>query len=532
MKRYRFTAGVLLLSLLASSCINDLDTEPLNARITTSTSVFKDPASYKEFLAKLYGSMNLTGQRGEYGMPELSAPDEGTTSFLRTFWSIQEITTDECITAWGDAGLMEFHGHNWSEQNGYNQLLYQRIFINIAYCNEFIREVSKRVSGLPEAQQAEVTRFIAEARFMRALFYYYALDIWGNVPFVTEADAPGAYMPPQIKRADLYAYLEKELTNILPALADAGKNEYGRADKAAAWTLLAKLTLNAEVYLGKGNQRYTETLGYCQNIINSGVYALADRYEKLFLADNDLLRNEIIFPVAEDGNNTRNYGGVTFLIHAAVGGSMDPVEGFGISATGGWAGNRFTNAFVKRFADPSGNTDQRAMFYTNGQTLEIDHPTVFTEGYLSTKFRNITSTGAKGQNDTFVDTDFPLFRLADVYLMYAEAVKRGAQGGDLNLAIEYINRIRARAYGDASGNITASDLTLHFILDERGRELYWEGHRRTDLIRFGQFTGDAYLWDWKSNVKGGAASDPHYDIFPIPSSDRAINTNLAQNFGY
>ncbi len=340
------------------------------------------------------------------------------------------------------------------------------------------------------------------------------------------------YMPPQIKRADLYAYLEKELTNILPALADAGKNEYGRADKAAAWTLLAKLTLNAEVYLGKGNQRYTETLGYCQNIINSGVYALADRYEKLFLADNDLLRNEIIFPVAEDGNNTRNYGGVTFLIHAAVGGSMDPVEGFGISATGGWAGNRFTNAFVKRFADPSGNTDRRAMFYTNGQTLEIDHPTVFTEGYLSTKFRNITSTGAKGQNDTFVDTDFPLFRLADVYLMYAEAVKRGAQGGDLNLAIEYINRIRARAYGDASGNITASDLTLQFILDERGRELYWEGHRRTDLIRFGQFTGDAYLWDWKSNVKGGAASDPHYDIFPIPSSDRAINTNLAQNFGY
>lgn len=532
MKCYRLTAGAMLLALLATSCIGDLDTEPLNERITTSNQVFKDPASYKQFLAKLYGSMTLTGQRGEYGMPEISAPDEGTTSFLRTFWSIQEITTDECLSAWGDAGLTEFHGHNWSEQNGYIQLLYQRIFINIAYCNEFIREVTPRIDGLPPGQQAEVRQFVAEARFMRALFYYYALDLWGNVPFVTEADAPGAYMPPQIERVDLYAYLEKELTDILPTLADPGKNEYGRADKAAAWMVLAKLMLNAEVYLGKDNTRYTEALGYCNNIIDAGVYTLADSYEKLFMADNDLLRNEIILPIAEDGNNTRNYGGVTFIIHAEVGGSMNPVTGFGIAATGGWAGNRFTNAFVNRFEDPSGDTDRRALFYTDGQTLEIDHPTVFTEGYLCTKFRNITSGGAPGQNEVFVDTDFPLFRLADVYLMYAEAVKRGAQGGDLATAVEYVNRIRTRAYGNASGNITATDLTLQFILDERGRELYWEGHRRTDLIRFGQFTGDSYLWDWKGGVKNGAGSDSHYDLFPLPASDRAINTNLDQNFGY
>jgi hypothetical protein len=235
--------------------------------------------------------------------------------------------------------------------------------------------------------------------------------------------------------------------------------------------------------------------------------------------------------VAEDGNNGRNYGGVTFIIHAAVGGTMDADNGFGIGS-GGWSGNRLTNTLVSKFADPSGNTDKRAIFYTDGQTLTIDHPTVFKEGYLCAKFKNLTSAGVKGQNATFVDTDFPMFRLADVYLMYAEAVKRGGSGGDVNTAVSYINNIRQRAYGNNSANITGSDLTLSFILDERARELYWEAHRRTDLIRFGLFTGDTYLWDWKGNVKTGSGTDKHFDLFPLPASDRAVNTNLVQNFGY
>jgi starch-binding outer membrane protein, SusD/RagB family len=530
MKRYKIFAMVVALSAMAS-CIGDLDTEPLNKRITTSSSVYKDPASYKELLAKLYGAMTLTGQRGEYGQPEIAAPDEGTTSFLRTYWSAQEITTDECISAWGDPGLVEFHGHNWSEQNSYVQLLYQRIFINIAYCNEFIREVTPRIGGLAAGQQAEVTRYVAEARFLRSLYYYFALDLWGNVPFVTEADAPGAYLPGQISRADLFEYIESELKAIESTLATPGANEYARADQAAAWMLLAKLYLNAEVYLGSSNARYSECLEYCNKIIGSGVYDLHNNYEHLFLADNHTLRNEIIFPIAEDGNSGRNYGGVTFIIHAAVGGSEDADNGFGIGS-GGWSGNRFTNAFVEKFDDTSGDTDSRAMFYVDGQDLEINNPTVFTEGYLSTKFKNLTSTGAKGQNATFVDTDFPLFRLADVYLMYAEAVVRGGTGGDQATAVGYINEIRERAYGDATGNITSTDLTLPFILDERARELYWEAHRRTDLIRFGAFTGETYLWDWKGNVKAGASTQSHVTVFPLPASDLAVNTNLEQNPQY
>lgn len=522
---------VILVGGMLTSCISDLDTEPLNKQITTSSNVFNNPASYKEILAKLYGAMTLTGQRGEYGQPEISAPDEGTTSFLRTYWSAQEITTDECISAWGDPGLTEFHSQNWSEQNGYVQLLYQRIFINIAYCNEFIREVTPRIDGLDQSMQSDVGEYVAEARFLRALYYYFALDLWGNVPFVTEQDAPGAFLPEQISRPDLFEYIESELNDVLPSLAEPGQNEYARADKAAAWMLLAKLYINAEVYLGKGNARYTECITNCNNIINSGVYSLHDNYRELFLADNHAYRNEIIFPIAEDGNSGRNYGGVTFVIHAQVGGSMNAADDFGIPS-GGWSGNRFTNSFADLFEDKSGDTDTRAIFYTDGQTLEIDHPTVFTEGYLSAKYKNLTSGGVKGQNETFVDTDFPLFRLADVYLMYAEAVKRNGTGGDVATAVDYVNDLRERSYGDASGNIAVGDLTLDFILDERARELYWEAHRRTDLIRFEKFTGDAYLWDWKGNVKEGKATESHFVLFPIPASDRAVNTNLVQNPGY
>ncbi|HEY3405240.1 MAG TPA: RagB/SusD family nutrient uptake outer membrane protein [Ohtaekwangia sp.] len=530
MKRYIISILSAVLLTGITSCVGDLDTEPLNDRITTANQVFKDPASYKEFLAKLYGSMTLTGQRGEYGMPEISAPDEGTTSFMRTYWSLQEISTDECISAWGDPGLVELHGHNWSEQNFYNQLLYQRVFINIMFCNEYIRVVPPKIESLPASMHEEVKRYVEEARFLRAFFYSVAIDLWGNVPFVTEQDAPGGFLPKQISRAALFEYIESELLDIIPGLAEPGENEYARADQAAAWMLLAKLYLNAEVYLGPGNKRYTECAEYCNKIISSGVYSLNDSYRNLFLADNHTLRNEIIFPIAEDGNSGRNYGGVTFIIHAAVGGAENPEADFGINF--GWSGNRFTNTFADKFADKTGDTDSRALFYTNGQTLDISNPTQFTEGYLSTKFKNKTSAGVNGVNAIFVDTDFPLFRYADVYLMYAEAQLRGAAGTDANTALEYINEIRERAYGDGSGNITSDELTLDFILDERARELHWEAQRRTDLIRFGKFTGGSYLWDWKGNIKSGVATPAHLYVYPLPATDLAVNTNLDQNDDY
>jgi hypothetical protein len=515
------TVWGLMIVMFATSCTKKLDTKPIDPLVTTSATLFDKPGAYKDFLAKLYGSLALSGQKGQFGAPEIC--------FLREYWAAQEVTTDECLNAWGDGGLVEYHGGIWSDNNLYVQLMYQRLFINIAYTNEYIRDVNAKLTGLTGDLKTNATQYVAEARFLRAYFYYIAMDLYGNPPFATEADLPGSFIPKQISRADLFKYVESELIAIQPQLADPGANEYARADKAADWALLSRLYLNAKVFTGA--DRYTDCITYCNKIISSGKYSLHANYRNLFLADNNSYRDEIIMPIAEDGNNTQSYGDMTFVIHAAVGGSEDAANTFGI-ASGGWAGNRLTSTFVNKFADPSGNTDKRAIFYTDGQTLDITNPTVFTQGYLSAKFKNVTSTGARGSNDTFVDTDFPLFRFSEIYLNYAEAIVRGGSGGDQATALSYINKIRERAYGNTSGDINAGQLTLSFLIDERGRELYWEAFRRTDLIRFGLFTGGSYLWDFKGNVQAGQATDTHLNVFPIPASDRLLNSNLKQNPGY
>jgi hypothetical protein len=509
---------------------------------------------------------------------------------------------------------------------------------------------------------------------------------------------------------------------------DPKTNEYGRIDKAAAWMLLAKLYLNAEVYTGTA--KWDGAVTYSEKVITSG-YSLDPNYQNLFLADNNN-SPEIIFPVNFDGLSTQTWGGMTFIIHAAVGGDAMVPGDYGID--GGWGGTRTTSALVRKFYpeltedvkfptihrestadypvlhvpgsyqgwDPAntltviasvnsdgtyegylnfpdestqfkftpqpdwsydwggadgtlevgganievaeagyykinvdtnaytysvlktdwgiigsataggwdsdqnmtfdpetglwsarldltegeikfranddwainygsnGNDgylqldganipiaiagsyditmklgtpdytytitrasyDRRAMFFTEGQTLEIQDIGNFNDGYAITKFKNVTSTGATGSDLTFPDTDFPMFRAADAYLMYAEAVLRGG-GGSSSTALDYVNQVRTRAYGGSTdGNITASELTLDFILDERARELYWECSRRTDLVRYEKFTGGSYLWPWKGNAAEGAATSDKYDIFPLPDSDVNANSNLEQNTGY
>jgi hypothetical protein len=306
---------------------------------------------------------------------------------------------------------------------------------------------------------------------------------------------------------------------------EARQNEYARADKGAVWMVLAKLYLNAEVYVNEA--KYTDALTYLNKIVDAG-YSLEPEYKNLFLADNDGI-NEVIFPVTYDGINTRTYGGTTFIVHAAVGGDMDPAE-FGVD--GGWGGTRTTSALVEKFDDITGETDSRAMFFTDGQNLEIVDIGSFNDGYAISKWKNVTSNGSPGSDLVFMDVDFPMFRLADAYLMYAEAVLRGGGGGDAGTALDFVNALRERAYGDDSGNISSGELTLEFILDERARELYWEGHRRTDLIRYDLFTGGEYLWPWKGNAPDGRATDARYNLFPIPDSDINANTNLVQNPGY
>ncbi len=309
----------------------------------------------------------------------------------------------------------------------------------------------------------------------------------------------------------------------------ARSNEYGRADKAAAWALLARLYLNAGVYTGTPD--YNNAIVYAKRVIDAG-YTLVGNYRHLMLADNQLNANEFILTLNYDGQRTQNWGGTTFLTHASVGGDMNAASS-GIN--GGWGGIRTTKNIPALFSDVSGNTDSRAQFFQHN--LDIADIANFKDGYAITKYRNVNRLGARPANFVnWVDIDFPLFRLAEMYLIYAEAVVRGGAGGDINTAVTYVNNLRQRAHAQTSNqtqaNINSGQLTLNFILDERARELYWEGHRRTDLIRYGRFTEGTYLWPWKGGVAAGTAVADFRKLYPLPSSDIVANPNLVQNPNY
>lgn len=724
MKKYlKISMAALLLAVVTASCIKDLDVSPLDKNVSTSATVYDSPEAYIQGLAKLYASFAVSGQQGPSGMPDIRGIDEGFSNYLRQYWNAQELSTDEAVIAWNDATIKDFHWQTWSPNDVFIQAVYSRIFYTIAISNEFIRVTNGNAD-------ADIQKYNAEARFIRALAYWHALDLFGNPPFVTEDDLPGAFFPRQTNPTELFAYIESELKAIEDKLG-APRFEYGRADQAAAWTLLAKLYQNAPVYIGQ--DKNAECLAYCEKVINAG-YQLAPVYQNNFMADNNTSQ-EIIFSINYDGEYTRSYGGMVYLIHAAIGGTM-PAADFGVG--GGWGGIRTTKALVQKFYpnvtsaglysspkprkhkadypviyvpgdyqeptwDPANSTqlasvnsdgtyegyiyveagkqfkftdgpswdvnygddgmdgtleagganiapaetgyyklnvnlndltytmvktewgvigdgtaggwdtdqnmtydpetklwsamldltaatikfrandgwdinygddgpngileagganipvpeagtyvitmklgtpdytytlertsfDSRAMFWTDGQSLDIVDIGQFTEGYAITKFKNVNADGSPAvrPHPDFVCTDYPMFRLADIYLMYAECVLRGG-GGNAGTALDYVNQLRTRAYGDSFGNITSGQLTLDFILDERARELYWEGHRRTDLIRYNKFTTADYLWPWKGRTPEGTATGSFRNLYPIPSADLGANPNLKQNTGY
>ena len=342
-KLNKFLILVFGVGVFLTGCFNDLNVEPLDRDEKTAAIVYDDPSSYKQVLAKLYAGLAVSGQQGPDGQPDISGIDEGFSTYLRQYWKAQELPTDEAVIAWNDGNIHDYEQQDWDANNEFVTAMYNRIFYQVSLTNEFLRETTdeKLDSRNVEADlRADIAHFRAEARFLRALSYWHALDMYRNVPFVTEADAVGAFFPEQIMAADLFSYVESELLAIESEMVPPLQNEYGRADQAATWMLLAKLYLNAEVYLGSG--RYDACVTYCQKIIDAG-FTLHPKYEELFLADNDRA-DGIIFPVLFDGNNTRTWGGMTFLIHAPVGGSMDP-DDFGID--GGWGGMRTTSALVE-----------------------------------------------------------------------------------------------------------------------------------------------------------------------------------------
>lgn len=506
------------------SCSKKLNLLPTND--VTAPQVYSTLQGYTEAFAKVYGSYAQTGNTGPAGNGDIQGIDEGTSDFVRLLWNAQELTTDEAVCAWGDPGVPDLHAMNWSASNTILKGLYYRSYYQITLCNDFIKQSSDAnlaSRGITGNDANTVKTYRAEARFLRAYQYSIVMDLFGNVPFVDENGVLGTFLPKQIQRAALFNYITGELKAIESSLLPASQTatNYGRATQGAEWALLARLYLNAGVYTGTA--KWDSAIIYSSKVIAAG-YSLIPNYTQLMLADNNLNTSEFILTVNYDGIKTQGYGGTTFLTHSPVGGSM-VANNYGVDAP--WSGNRVTKNLINLFPDPNGTGDKRAEFYTSGQNLEINSIPTFTDGYAVTKYRNLTRTGALGQSLAFSDIDFPLFRLAEQYLIYAEATLNNGAGGSASQALTYINLLRARAQATALPSIALQD-----VLDERARELYWEGFRRTDLIRYNQFVEGTYLWPWKGGVQSGTSVPSFRKLFPIPDADISSNTNLTQNPGY
>lgn len=516
MLRRSLTVLSLVGALGLSSCVKDLDRFPTNG--DTSKTVYSSADKTAQAFAKVYGAFGLTGN-GDRG--DIAGIDEGASDFVRGLFNLQELPTEMAACAWGDNGVQDLHKHSWSASNEVVGGVYYRSLFQIKLASDFLKQTADK------ANDATIRTYRAEARFLRAYQYWVLMDLFGNPPFVDESTPTGKVYPRQISRAELFSYIEKELKAIEGDLSTPQAAVYGRANQATAWALLSRLYLNSEVYTGKA--RYAEAATYAEKVITSGKYSLKSDYAQLFMADNDQNNPEVLLSVNYDGQRSQNWGGMTFLINSSTSANAKAATKVNMGVNGGWGGNRGTKGLWELFKDAEAK-DKRALI-TPGASLDISDLTKFDEGVYVYKFRNVTSKGINGKDGDRADSDFPLFRLAELYLNYAEAAIRDTSV-DKAKALGYLNKVRERAYGSDAGNYKALP-DLNEMLRERGRELYWEGQRRTDLIRFGKFVSGDYLWPWKGGVKDGAAVKEIYKLYPIPEADRQANpANLKQNTGY
>lgn len=505
--------GLVVVFTVNISCTDDLNTKPL-IELSLEEVLAQDPQAVEGILSRLYGSFALSGADG----PESSdiSDNAGESPFLRGIVNLQDFTADAMKNRWGDNGLDQLTTtSDWTPENKFFRYLYNRIFFTIPQCNNLL-------AILPNVDVENKDGIISEVRFIRALANYYLIDVFGKGVIATEENFGQSELLPEASRQELFDLVESELLAIEPLLP--ATNTYGRATKGAAQMLLAKLYLNAEVYTG--SPEYDKAATFANKVITDGPYTLATDFVSLFSADNDG-STEIIFPLIADAQVSQSFGNTTYIVNGSLNADTTPLAEFG--TTEGWGGHRSSKAWYGLFGDLGTSTDVRAsLFWTEGHTYEMDDYKEWTNGYPSVKFRNTNFASAATQT-RFSSTDFPLFRLADAYLMYAECAVRGAAGADMGTAVQYVNDVRTRS---SASTITQTDLTEEFIIDERARELNLEGHRRTDLIRFGMFTGSSYLWPWKGGVKDGTSIPNAYKLFPIPSSALQANPNLTQNPGF
>jgi hypothetical protein len=529
---------------MITSCVKDLDVKPKDRNTILAGNLSDDPIYMKETLGKIYASFIISGQ-GSNGGDDITASDGNFFTTTRALWNLQEITTDEAICAWSDVGIADLNTQTWNVNNPFLTALYQRLGLSVTYANDFIRFTNGNTDPA-------VMQYNAEARFLRVLAYTWSMDLFGNPPFTTDADGVGKFFPKQLDpdmkvgRTKLFNYIVSELKAIESKL-NAPDKVTAQANQAACWMLLSRVYLNAQVYTGTA--KWDSCKIYSDKVINSGKYSLAANYRQNFSADNDGKTNpEMIFAWEQDGVNTQGAVGTTFIIESSSDATYIRAEDFhGLTSNTNWNGNRarkqFMNVLVDTIAtygnvpvpanDPTfAKSKDKRVFLKMKKSMNI--PSASSSGDYGIgvyKFtaKNANGTQATNYNPAYASTDFPVFRLADAYLMRAEALYRLADKAN---AVKDINLIRTRAYGNATGNITEAQLTDQFLLDERGREFYYEAQRRTDLVRFGKFTDGNYNWQWKGGTFNGANTDKHLNVFPIPGAEVSANPNIKQNTDY
>lgn len=542
MKRYIKSAlapaAALLISLASTSCLNDLDKEPISPKIDLNV-------NNDGLLNKCYANFGINGNGSGSNSdddPDVKGfNDPGMTGLVRAMFNMNELPTDEATCSWGD-GLQELNSAKFDPSHAWVKLYYTRLTLGITFCNQYLE-----VAGGEDKQKT------AECRFLRAMQYYLLMDAYGNVGFSTTLEKPH-----RMERAELYKWLVEELNAIEPDLAEprvktGSDADYGRVDKAACWLLLSRLYLNAEVYSGKAE--WQKAKDYAKKVmespydINTTPVGRWSAYQLVFMGDNDrsAASKEILFPIVNISGKTASYGNSLFLIAACFDPTMhaNPDDPSGSNGLVGqqWIGLHPRTALLKKFFPSSVAPqvpsyemtsqagDDRATFWGQDRTYEIENITKSAEGYGVCKFLNYNSDNSTNTDPAFADMDWPFMRAAEAYLNYAEADARLNGGKTSQEGTRILNKLRDRAH--ASTRAESSNYSLNEICDEWAREFYFEGMRRTTLVRFGLFGGNTgYNWDWKGGESAGKDFEAYKNIYPIPLTQLQSNTNLKQNPGY
>ncbi len=551
--KYLLCVAVSVLGL--TSCVKDLDVTPHDENKIME---FNQDAIF----SKCYATLALTGQQGPAGSGDVDDIDEGTSAFLRMVWELQEFPTDECWVGWNDPGLPEIRTMQWNSLNQLVQGLYYRFYFDITLCNHFLENAKADYS-------ADAPNQIAEVRFLRALNYYYLLDMFGNVPF---ADKVNAEKKKQLTRVELYEWLENELKEVEGLLPETRKNDF-RVDKYAAKMLLARLYLNAQVYTGTAE--WDKAAKYAKEVIDGphklhttstgGIYS---PYQEMFMGDNYKVMGgstgEALLLIYQDGIHAQCWGGSTFLVAAC----RDKNVYVNPGTSEGWAGYRCSPEFVAKFIPvdqtesnlynefdmPTVLGDDRAILCSvlnTGVAVVLPDTAIktadsirtrgnmgdFYHGWSMVKWTGRYIENALGEEITvephgpqFPDTDIPFMRVGEAYLTYAEAVHRGA--APLGMTAE----AAVQALRDRAHNTKPFTIDDQFLLDEWSREFFAEGRRRIDLVRFGKFAGANadYHWEGRGGNKseeGLVVKDKKFNLYPIPESD-IVAGGLTQTEGY